>query len=52
MSDVRFTSHEMPTGTDDLYGASVEAECYYDSTDGQALKIQVTNGKAGTEYTA
>lgn len=52
MSDVRFTSFEMPTGTDDLYAASIEAECYYDTTDGQALKIQVTNAKAGTEYTA
>ena len=52
MSDARFTSHEMPTGTDDLYAASIEAECYYDTTDGQAIKIQVTNAKAGTEYTA
>lgn len=52
MSDVRFTSHEMPTGTDELYAASVEAECYYDTTDGQAIQIKVTNGKAGTEYTA
>lgn len=52
MSDVRFTSHEMPTGTDDLYAASVEAECYYDTADGQAIKIQATNAKANTEYTA
>lgn len=52
MSDARFTSYEMPTGTDDLYAASIEAECYYDSTDGQAIKIQVTNAKANTEYTA
>lgn len=52
MSDVRFTSHEMPTGTDDLYAASVEAECYYDTADGQAIKIQVTNAKANSEFTS
>lgn len=52
MSDIRFTSYEMPTGTDDLYAVSLEAECYYDTTDGQAVKVQVYNGKAGTEYTA
>jgi len=52
MSDVRFTSYEMPTGTDELYAASVEAECYYDTSDGQAIQIKVTNSKAGTEYTA
>jgi len=52
MSDVRFTSEEMPTGTDELYAISVEAECYYDTSDGQAIQIKVTNAKAGTEYTA
>ncbi len=52
MSDVRFTAHEMPTGTDELYAVSVEAECYYDTTDGQAVKVEVTNGKIGTTYTA
>ena len=50
MSDVRFTSYEMPTGTDDLYAASVEAECYYDSTDGRAIRILATNKNAGTIY--
>lgn len=52
MSDVRFKSYEMPTGTDDLYAASVEAECYYDTTDGRAILVAVTNGSAGTVYTA
>lgn len=52
MSDVRFKSYEMPTGTDDLYAASVEAECYYDTTDGKAILIAVTNGSIGTTYTA
>ncbi len=52
MSDVRFTKHEMPTGTDELYAVTAEAECYYDSSDGQAIKIEVTNGKVGTTYTA
>lgn len=52
MSDVRFTSYETPTGTDELYAVSAEAECFYDDTDGQAVKIEVTNGKIGTTYTA
>lgn len=50
MSDVRFTSYEMPTGTDELFAASVEAECYYDSTDGRAIRMLVTNKNAGTVY--
>lgn len=52
MSDVRFTMYEMPTGTDELYAASVEAECYYDSTDWQAVRIIATNKNAWTVYTA
>lgn len=52
MSDVRFTTHDMPTGTDELYAISVEAECYYDATDGAAVSIEVINGQAGTVYTA
>jgi hypothetical protein len=46
MSDCRFTSFEMPTGTDDLYAATVEAECYYDSGDGRAIRMLVTNKNA------
>ena len=52
ISDVRMTSYEMPTGTDDLYAASVEAEAFYDVSDGKAVQIEVTNAKAGTEYSA
>ena len=51
-SDLRFTEYDMPTGTDELYAVSVEAEAFYNSTDGRALRIEVTNEKAGTEYTA
>lgn len=52
MSDCRFTSHEMPTGTNELYAISVEAELFYDTTDGRALRMLVTNASAGTVYTA
>lgn len=33
MSDVRFTTYEMPTGTNELYAASIEGELFYDSSD-------------------
>lgn len=52
MSDIRFTSYDMPTGTDELYAISAEAECFYDSSDWRAIRIIVINAKAGTEYTA
>lgn len=52
MSDIRATSYENPTGTDELYAATVEGECYYDVSDGRAVRIIATNAKAGTEYTA
>lgn len=52
MSDVRADTYEMPTGTDDLYAVKVEAECYYDSTDGRAIRMVVDNGFANAAYTA
>lgn len=52
LSDLRFTGHEMPTGKDDLYAASIEAEAFYDISDARAIRITVTNAQAGTIYTA
>lgn len=52
LSDLRFTGHEMPTGKDDLYAYNVEAEAFYDISDARAIRITVTNGQAGTVYTA
>lgn len=52
LSDLRFTNHEMPTGTDELYAYDIEAEAFYDTSDARAIQILVTNAKAGTEYTA
>jgi len=52
MSDVRFTSYEMPTGTDELYAITVEGECYYDASDGAAVSMELINGLAGSAYTA
>lgn len=52
LSDVRFTTYEMPTGTDDLYAVKVEGEVFYDSSDGRAMRITVQNSQAGTVYTA
>lgn len=51
-SDIRFTSYEMPTGTDELYVLAIEATAFYDNTDGRALRIKVKNQNAGTYYTA
>lgn len=51
-SDIRFKSYNIPTGTDELYAASCEAECFYDFTDGNAVRFTVQNSKAGTVYTS
>ena len=50
MSDLRFTTYEMPTGTDELYIVNMEATCFYDSTDGRAVRILATNDEDGTAY--
>lgn len=52
LSDLRFTSHEMPTGTDELFAYDIEAEAFYDTSDARALQIVVKNASAGTVYTA
>lgn len=52
MSDVRFTSYDMPTGTDELYAIECEATCFYDATDGRAVRVTVQNAAIGTTYTA
>lgn len=50
MNDLRFTSYDMPTGTDELYAVSVEATAFYDTSDGSAFSIVVKNAKAATYY--
>lgn len=50
MPKVIITSYEMPTGTDDLYAESIEAEIFYDRVAGYALQIEVTNGKNNVYY--
>lgn len=52
MSDVRFTSHEMKTGNNQLYYYDIEGTLMYDSSDARALQIVVQNAMAGTTYTA
>lgn len=52
MSDVRFTAHSMPTETNGLYAEELTASLNYDVSEGNAVEIEVTNAKAGTEYTA
>jgi hypothetical protein len=47
---VVITSYEMPTGTDELYAESIEAEIFYDKVAGYAVQIEVTNSKANTYY--
>lgn len=47
---VVITSYEMPTGTDELYAESIEAEVFYDKTAGYAMQAEITNSKANTYY--
>jgi hypothetical protein len=43
ISDARFTGYKMDTGADDVYVAEMEAEIFYDSTDGKAIEIALWN---------
>jgi hypothetical protein len=52
ISDLRYTSYEMPTENDGLYAVQVEGTCFYDATDGRAVRFIVDNANAGTVYTA
>lgn len=52
MNDLRFTTYDMPTGTDELYAVTVESDLFYDDTDAQSVRILAQNAKAWTEYTA
>jgi len=49
-SDLRYTTYEMPTGTDELYAVTVEATCFYDGTDAKALRVKVKNASAAAVY--
>lgn len=46
MSDLRFKGYKMDTGADDVYVAEMEAELFYDNTDGKALEIELHNDLA------
>lgn len=50
MSDVRFTTYEMPTGTDELYVVKAEASAFYDNADGRAVRVKITNGNNASYY--
>lgn len=52
ISDLRYTTAEMPTGTDDLYAVKIEGTCFYDATDGRAFRMLIKNNAVGTTYTA
>jgi len=52
VSDLRLTSYNLPTGTDDLYVVEFTAIPFYDTGDGRAVRIKVENENAGTVYTA
>lgn len=43
IADIRFTSYEMPTGTDDIYAVELEWTCFYDTTEGKAIEIELQN---------
>lgn len=46
MADMRFTSYEMPTGTDELYAVELEWTCFYDTATGKAVEIELQNDVA------
>lgn len=50
LSDCRFNSYKMDTGSDDVYVAEMEASVFYDQTDGKAVQIELQNDIA--DYTA
>lgn len=43
IADMRFTSYEMPTLTDELYAVDVEGTCFYDTTTWKAIEIELQN---------
>ena len=43
MPDVRFTSYNLPTGTDELYAIEAEASMFYDISAGKALRMKIKN---------
>ena len=51
LSNIRFTSHDMQTGTDEVYAIKCEATAFYDNDDGRAVRVLVKNGKSETFYT-
>lgn len=50
ISDLRYTAYELPTGADDLYVAEIEGECFYDSSDARAVRLELTTTVA--DFTA
>ncbi len=46
IADMRFKSYEMPTGTDELYAVDLEGTCFYDTTTGKAVEIELQNDVA------
>lgn len=49
MSDLRFTTVKMDTGSDEIFVLELESEIFYNSTDGQALEMVLVTGVA--DYT-
>lgn len=52
MNKVHITTHDMPTASDDVYATKIEAEVFYNETDGAAFSCEVINWSASTVYTA
>lgn len=50
ISDLRYKTYALPTGTDELYVAEIEGDCYYDATDTRAVQIDLTTEVA--DFTA
>lgn len=50
MPNIRFTSYEMPSGTDEIYMVSCEVELFYDYSAGYELQLQVKNGEPNATY--
>ena len=49
LNDLRFTTHNIENGTDELLISEIEAPIFYNCTDGKAVEIKVTNDVADYE---
>lgn len=50
LNDLKITSWELPTGTDEVYAERIQATAFYNGSDGQALNVEIAS--TTSDYTA